>query len=72
MNESLSGFNSLARLEGGGHARGFGGGPAKGVPGRPLRFLFPDCRLDSRLWKIQGQTSRSTGETVFSLVGVKE
>jgi len=72
MNESVSGFNVLREWQ---------PGDTREVPEAVLQkarledrydSYSQTYRLDSRLWKIQGQTSRSTGETIFTLVCVKE
>jgi len=72
MSESISDFNIL---------RDWQPGDTREVPEAVLQkarledrydSYSQTYRLDSRLWKIQGQTSRSTGETIFTLVCVKE
>ena len=72
MSESMSDFNVL---------HGWKPGDTREVPEAVLRKArledrYDSCsqtyRLDSRLWKIRGRTSRSAGETVFTLVCVEE
>ncbi len=72
MTESVPDFNVL---------RNWKPGDTRQVPQRELdKARLEDrydsysktYRLDGRLWKITGQTSRATGETILALVCVEE